>query len=252
MVLKGYFDGAQTADADRVTLASVSGTCDEWTPVERAWKQVIADHKAPPLHTTNAYALQKEFKGWTNEKVNDYISACVDVLEGSLAQPGKILVPTASGYLPNIVKTGLNGITMTIPLDDFRRARDKVENFPNAISELCASETLGFVLRYGKRLGVEGYRLHFDRNEPFYGHVRDRWNSKKSRKQIPEIKKVVHVGESDMAASSDATVLFSYTTHPSGTRAGTPTRISSLGPKRHHALDHASLPNVEGMQRIEL
>ena len=36
-------------------------------------------------------------------------------------------------------------------------------------------------------------------------------------------------------AASDATVLFGYTTHPSGTRAGNPTRISSLGPKRHHA-----------------
>jgi hypothetical protein len=53
-------------------------------------------------------------------------------------------------------------------------------------------------------------------------------------------------------AASDAAVLFDYTTHPSGTRAGNPTRISSLGPKRHHALDHASLINVEGMQRIEL
>ena len=53
-------------------------------------------------------------------------------------------------------------------------------------------------------------------------------------------------------AASDAAVLFGYTTHPSGTRAGNPTRISSLGPKRHHALDHASLLNVEGMQRIEL
>ena len=31
-----------------------------------------------------------------------------------------------------------------------------------------------------------------------------------------------------------------YTTRPHGTRAGNPTRISSLGPKRHHALDHAS------------
>ena len=53
-------------------------------------------------------------------------------------------------------------------------------------------------------------------------------------------------------AASDAAVLFGYTTHPFGTRAGNPTRISSLGPKRHHALDHASLINVEGMQRIEL
>src|SRR5438034_3645820 len=41
-------------------------------------------------------------------------------------------------------------------------------------------------------------------------------------------------------AASDAAVLFGYTTHPFGTRAGNPTRISSLGPKRHHALDHAS------------
>ena len=56
-------------------------------------------------------------------------------------------------------------------------------------------------------------------------------------------------------AASDAAVLFGYTTHPFlnfGTRAGNPTRISSLGPKRHHALDHARLTNVEGMQRIEL
>src|SRR5215475_13542243 len=53
-------------------------------------------------------------------------------------------------------------------------------------------------------------------------------------------------------AASDATVLFSYTTHPSGTRAGNLTRISSLGPKRHHALDHASLTVLVGMQRIEL
>jgi hypothetical protein len=38
-------------------------------------------------------------------------------------------------------------------------------------------------------------------------------------------------------AASDAAVLFGYTTRPSGTRAG----ISSLGPKRHHALDRTSL-----------
>ena|ERR1700722_2357921 len=42
-------------------------------------------------------------------------------------------------------------------------------------------------------------------------------------------------------AASDAAELFGYTTYPFGTRAGNPTQISSLGPKRHHALDHASL-----------
>src|ERR1035441_3128729 len=79
VVLKSFFDGAQTANNDRVTLACVCGTCEEWAPVESAWKQVIADHEDTPWHTTNAYALQKEFdskKGWTNEKVNAYASAC--------------------------------------------------------------------------------------------------------------------------------------------------------------------------------
>ncbi len=204
VVLKAYFDGAQTANNDRVTLSCVCGTCDEWTPVELAWKQVIAKHKAPPLHTTNANALQKEFdkkKGWNNKKVNAYISACVDVLEGSLAQAGRILIPTASGFLPNITKAGLNVVTMTIPLDDFRRARDVVPNFPNSISELCASEVLGFVFRYGRRLRVKGYELFFDRNEPFCGHVKDRWNSTKAQRQIPELKKVASVGESNMNVS---------------------------------------------------
>jgi hypothetical protein len=52
-------------------------------------------------------------------------------------------------------------------------------------------------------------------------------------------------------APSDGAVFIRYTTRLTGTRAGNPTRISSLGPKRHHALDHAS-ENLEGMQRIEL
>ena len=53
------------------------------------------------------------------------------------------------------------------------------------------------------------------------------------------------------SAPSDGAVFIRYTTRPRGTRAGNPTRISSLGPKRLHALDDASL-NLEGMQRIEL
>lgn len=204
MVLKGYFDGGQTANKDRITLACVCGTCEEWELVESAWKRVIAEHGGPPLHTTNANALQKEFskeKGWDNKKVDAYISACVDVIEGSLAEPGKIIVLTASGLRPNIAKPGLNAFTMTIPLDDFRRAREVKQKLPNSISELCASETLGFVFRWGRRIGAEGYQLYFDQNEPFHGHVCDRKNGKKSRKQITEMEKVLHIGESDMRVS---------------------------------------------------
>jgi hypothetical protein len=194
VVLKGYFDGAQTADNDRVTLACACGTCEEWEPVESAWKQVIAKHEAPPLHTTDANALQKDFdekKGWSNKKVDAYISDCVDVIEGSLAEAGRLVIPTLSGgLLPNIAKPGLNVLTMTIPFDDFRRAREVIRNMPNSVSELCASETLGFVFRWGRRLGVEGYLLYFDQGEPFFGHVDDRRKGKKSKKQIAEMEKV--------------------------------------------------------------
>jgi len=204
VVLKSFFDGAQTANNDRVTLACVCATGEQWNPVEEDWKRVVAENNSTPWHTTNAYALRKEFKqekGWTNEKVNAYASACADALEGSLAQPGRILVPTPLGYLPNIVKAGLNGLTMTIPVQDFRRARDVVEDFPNSVAELCLSETLGFVLRYGKRLKVDGYMLYFDRNEPFYGHALERWNSKKYRKDVPEVTKVASITEAEMAST---------------------------------------------------
>jgi hypothetical protein len=67
VVLKGYFDGAKTADADRVTLASVSGTCDEWAPAERAWKQIIADHKAPPC-TQPTLAAHAHTVAWRSQR----------------------------------------------------------------------------------------------------------------------------------------------------------------------------------------
>jgi hypothetical protein len=50
-------------------------------------------------------------------------------------------------------------------------------------------------------------------------------------------------------APSDDAVFIRYTTRPRGTRAGNPTRISSLGPKRHHALDHAS-KNWKGCREL--
>jgi hypothetical protein len=44
-------------------------------------------------------------------------------------------------------------------------------------------------------------------------------------------------------------VFIRYTTRPRGTRAGNPTRISSLGSKRHRALDHAS-KNWKGCREL--
>ena len=64
MVLKGYFDGGNQADRtryDRVTLAVALGTVEQWTPLESAWEKVRLVHEAPPLHTTDAIGLHKDF-----------------------------------------------------------------------------------------------------------------------------------------------------------------------------------------------
>src|SRR5215813_5521918 len=66
-------------------------------------------------------------------------------------------------------------------------------------------------------------------------------------RQYPKL--VGEPGVKPRFAASDAAVLFNYTTHPPGTRAGNPTRISSLGPKRHHALGHAS-KNWKGCREL--
>jgi hypothetical protein len=60
MVLKGYFDGGNQADSrqyDRITLATVCGTADQWKTPELEWREVLTAHKADFLHTTNAVSL---------------------------------------------------------------------------------------------------------------------------------------------------------------------------------------------------
>lgn len=204
MVLKSYFDGGHSANRDRITLAMACGTCEEWDDAESNWRKVLSDHKAPFLHTTNAVCLQKEFskdKGWNGDKVNAFISDCVNVIEHCLLEPGRVLISDQSGLVANIARPGLNVVTMTIPFDDFRRARKVNLKLPSSITELCASESLGFVFRYGRRIGIQKYQLYFDQGEPFYGHISDRHRNRKTRKDVGLLNNVVHLGQSDMRVS---------------------------------------------------
>jgi hypothetical protein len=205
VVLKGYFDGGNQVDSrryDRITLATALGTSEQWCDLESAWKGVLDSHGADFLHTTNAVCLQKEFsknKGWTDDRVNDLISDCVNVIEQHIVVPGRIVIPDRFGFLlPNIARSGLNIFTFTIPLADYRRARKINPKLPNSVTEVCTTESLGICFKWGRRIGAEWYELYFDQGEPFYGHVHDRWHNRKSKKQITLMNRVVHVRESDM------------------------------------------------------
>jgi hypothetical protein len=196
VVIKSYFDGGNEANSlqyDRVTLATACGTSEQWNVFTSDWDKVLTKHNNTAfLHTTDAVSLQREFSkdnGWSKESVDALISDCVSVIAEHISIPGPF---------GNIAKPGLHVVTLTIPLDDYRRARESDPRLPNSVAEICVSESLGFCFKWGRRIGAEFYQLYFDQGEPFFGHIYDRRHNKKSKKEITPMEKVVHLGESDM------------------------------------------------------
>jgi hypothetical protein len=196
MVLKAYFDGANKADLnlyDRVVLATVLGTSDQWDAFIADWKMVLESHnKVPYLHTTDAVTLNGPFSkknGWNDALVDNLILDCVRAVKRHIAMPSLV---------PGEFRPGLRVVTMTIYLEDYKRAREKKPEMPNSVNEICTSEMLGFVFRWGRKIGAEWYHLYFDRSEDFYGHVRDRKDNKKIRKDVPLLERVAVLVEAEM------------------------------------------------------
>jgi len=124
------------------------------------WKEVLRQHNnVPYIHTTDAASLQGLFSkrnGWDDDSVDDLVLDCVRVIKRHVAIPS--LLPGE----PRIV-------TLTIYLDDYKKAREKNPRMPNSVNEICTSESLGFVFRWGRKIGAEWYHLYFDQGEEFHG-----------------------------------------------------------------------------------
>jgi hypothetical protein len=70
----------------------------------------------------------------------------------------------------------------TIALDDFKRAVDEIPSLRTP--ELhCAVSCFQMCCHWADCIGIRRLQLFFDRNEPFYGHISDRWRSRKARKE---------------------------------------------------------------------
>jgi hypothetical protein len=194
MVVKSYFDGGNQADSsqyDRISIATVSGMGKQWKRFDTAWKKVLYKYRADYLHTTDAVSLRGDFtseKGWSDTRVDAFIGDCVDVIRSH------IFIPDGTpGRRPMM---GLYPVTLTIPFDDWLRVKATVPELPETIEEICATESVSFVLRWGRSIGAKKYELYFDRGERFYGHVLDRWKNPKAKRDIGIMKDVISVGES--------------------------------------------------------
>jgi len=193
VVLKSYFDGSNHADSseyDRISIATVCGTTKQWKRFEREWKKVLYRHRADYLHTTDAVSLQNDFstkKGWSKTRVDCFIGDCVEVIEKHMTIPAGI-----RGKRPRM---GLHPVTLTIPFSDWLRAKETVPELPDTIEEPCATESVGFALKWGRNIGAKKYEFHFDRGEPFYGHIHSRWQHPKAKKDITMMKDVVRVSQ---------------------------------------------------------
>ena len=195
MAFQSYFDGGNQADSreyEILTLASLSGTAIQWGNFKVQWKKVLDEHNAPWLHTTDAVSMAGPFSkrnGWTEAKVEAFIGDCVAVIENCSA--------TVSAS-KQVMHAALRPATVTVLLDDFNRALREIPDLGTP-EQLCAVHSAQFILTYG--FGVTGahrYEFYFDRGESFYGHIRDRIDNRKSRREAPFWQHVVRTAEVDM------------------------------------------------------
>lgn len=81
-VLQAYFDGSgQNKPGDKMlTLGGIVASGSVWTDFEKEWMATLQAHNLREFHMTDAMALRRSFKGWSNEKVenllNDLLTVC--------------------------------------------------------------------------------------------------------------------------------------------------------------------------------
>ena len=193
VALRCYFDGGNQADAKQyktMTLCAITGAKAQWENFEKRWWKLLKKHDAPWIHTTDMLTLNDPFtvaKGWSLPKVDRVLSDCVKTIEDCKAKPEK---NWSHGIMP---------ITITVVLKDFEKAALKIPNLrtPELHTAMHCLQMCGY---WADHIGVNRLQLTFDQNERFYGHVSDRWKSKRARKEEYIWDHIIAIGEADSRA----------------------------------------------------
>ncbi len=199
VVLKSFFDGGNEADStqyDYVSLASISGTDQQWTPFDEEWGRVLDKYSVPFLHTTDLLTFNEPYtkdSGWTAARRDEFLSECVTAIEHHLMRPNRrSRVLLEEGLMANVV---------TIDLNDYIRARRDNPRVPKDATMLLATQSVYKLIVQGEHLGAHFYDLFFDRSEPYMGHIIDRQKNKRTRKHIAAITdRILNITETESRA----------------------------------------------------
>ncbi len=196
VILNCFFDGGNKSDSQQyeyVTLASVSGTFQQWKPFEKSWKRNLKKHGADYLHTTDAAAGNTPYsrdEGWDRDRIDSFVLDCARIAGKYLARPIKENDPGRTGLYPCVV---------TLNLKEYIQARNDVPDVPTSADELLVTQVLRKCLLFSRDFaGTQHLSFVFDQNEPFRGHIIDRQRSPKFVALFPEFKNIISNTEADM------------------------------------------------------
>jgi hypothetical protein len=177
MILKGYFDGGNQADSKRyktVTIGAVFSRPAELKPFEQEWRSILKRHGAASLHTKGAVALRREFLGWGKSERDALLRDCVDLVARSIIKPdGNRSVE------PRIVPC-----VVTVVLTDFKRVQKEIPEGPQDATEVLATQSFYRMVQFSRLIKAHFLHLNYDQNEPFRGHIQDRLNNSKYKRDL--------------------------------------------------------------------
>ena len=190
IAVRAYCDGSGKSNDPQsrfLTLAGLIAPPAAWAPFEREWAIVLDEHNSGPWHAKDAYALTKDFEGWTIERVKalrrDLLNRCFSDIT----------------HRKDFVHA-----SCTVDLSDYRRAAVDMpavgEVSPEALCAFWIAHVAIGWLPENKNdpLLKDGtIELFFDRDEGFQHHIQKEWERRRKNRWSDIVSRIVHIGTAD-------------------------------------------------------
>jgi hypothetical protein len=79
-MLKAFLDDSGTDDKRPLCIGGGVSPAAEWMQLEQKWTQVLQRYEVKVFHMTDVESLRKEFREWTVEKKDSFLSELVAIV----------------------------------------------------------------------------------------------------------------------------------------------------------------------------